>query len=71
MLKELAIDLPRPRNWDTLMEDGRFKALSAEVLQLRDRVMACSNKSFLDAVAELPVVGSTIAAISRRFLRRR
>ncbi|MCE3272298.1 MAG: transporter ATP-binding protein [Ramlibacter sp.] len=34
VLKELAIDLPRPRNWDRLMEDTRFKALSAEVLQL-------------------------------------
>lgn len=34
VLKELAIDLPRPRNWDRLMEDMRFKALSAEVLQL-------------------------------------
>jgi NitT/TauT family transport system ATP-binding protein len=34
VLKELAIDLPRPRHWDTLMEDGRFKALSSEVLQL-------------------------------------
>lgn len=34
VLKELAIDLPRPRHWDTLMEDAGFKALSAEVLQL-------------------------------------
>ena len=34
VLKEVAIDLPRPRHWDTLMEDGAFKALSAEVLQL-------------------------------------
>jgi NitT/TauT family transport system ATP-binding protein len=34
VLKELLIDLPRPRYWDTLMEDGAFKALSAEVLQL-------------------------------------
>jgi NitT/TauT family transport system ATP-binding protein len=34
VLKELAIDLPRPRNWDTLMENARFKSLSAEVLQL-------------------------------------
>jgi NitT/TauT family transport system ATP-binding protein len=34
VLKELAIDLPRPRNWDRLMEDARFKTLSAEVLQL-------------------------------------
>ena len=44
--------------------------LSVSVLHLRDRVMACSNKSFLDAVSELPVVGSTIASISRRWLRR-
>ncbi len=34
VLKEVAIDLPRPRHWDTLMEDSAFKALSAEVLQL-------------------------------------
>ena len=34
VLKELAIDLPRPRHWDTLREDSAFKALSAEVLQL-------------------------------------
>jgi NitT/TauT family transport system ATP-binding protein len=34
VLKELAMDLPRPRQWDALMEDDRFKALSAEVLQL-------------------------------------
>ena len=34
VLKEVAIDLPRPRHWDTLMEDTAFKALSAEVLQL-------------------------------------
>ena len=34
VLKELAIALPRPRHWDTLMEDAAFKALSAEVLQL-------------------------------------
>jgi NitT/TauT family transport system ATP-binding protein len=34
VLKELAIDLPRPRAWDALMEDEAFKALSAQVLQL-------------------------------------
>lgn len=34
VLKEVAIALPRPRHWDTLMEDSAFKALSAEVLQL-------------------------------------
>ena len=34
VLKELAVGLPRPRQWDALMEDDTFKALSAEVLQL-------------------------------------
>jgi NitT/TauT family transport system ATP-binding protein len=34
VLKELAVDLPRPRQWDALMEDNAFKTLSAEVLQL-------------------------------------
>jgi NitT/TauT family transport system ATP-binding protein len=34
VLKEMAIDLPRPRAWDALMEDESFKALSAQVLQL-------------------------------------
>jgi NitT/TauT family transport system ATP-binding protein len=34
VLSELAIDLPRPRAWDALMEDDAFKALSAQVLQL-------------------------------------
>jgi NitT/TauT family transport system ATP-binding protein len=34
VLKELAIDLPRPRAWDVLMQDDSFKALSAQVLQL-------------------------------------
>jgi NitT/TauT family transport system ATP-binding protein len=34
VLKEMAIDLPRPRAWDALMEDEAFKALSAQVLQL-------------------------------------
>ena len=44
---------------------------SVVVLHVRDRVMACSNKSFLEAVEELPVVGRTIAAMARRFLGRR
>ena len=34
VLKELAIGLPRPRRWDALIEDGAFKSLSAQVLQL-------------------------------------
>ena len=34
VLEELAIDLPRPRSWDALMEDGTFKSLSSQVLQL-------------------------------------
>jgi len=34
VLKELAIDLPRPRHWDALIEDNAFKSLTAEVLQL-------------------------------------
>ena len=34
VLKEMAIDLPRPRAWDALMEGEAFKALSAQVLQL-------------------------------------
>ncbi len=34
VLKELNIDLPRPRVWDALMEDDAFKAMSAQVLQL-------------------------------------
>jgi NitT/TauT family transport system ATP-binding protein len=34
VLEELAIDLPRPRSWDALMEDDAFKAQSARVLQL-------------------------------------
>jgi NitT/TauT family transport system ATP-binding protein len=34
VLKELDVPLPRPRVWDTLMEDAAFKALSAQVLQL-------------------------------------
>lgn len=31
---EVAVDLPRPRVWDDLIEDDRFKALSSQVLQL-------------------------------------
>ncbi|MCC5979023.1 MAG: ABC transporter ATP-binding protein [Salinarimonas sp.] len=34
VLKEVDIDLPRPRSWDRLVEDGDFKALSNKVLQL-------------------------------------
>lgn len=34
VLKELAIDLPRPRSWDALMEDSAFKSLSSQALQL-------------------------------------
>ena len=30
----IAVDLPRPRVWDDLNEDDRFKALSGRVLQL-------------------------------------
>ena len=30
---DIAIDLPRPRAWDTLIEDAGFKALTARVLQ--------------------------------------
>ena len=33
VLDDIAIDLPRPRSWDTLIEDQAFKALSARVLQ--------------------------------------
>ena len=34
VLKEIAVPLPRPRAWDTLIEDAGFKALSKEVLDL-------------------------------------
>jgi NitT/TauT family transport system ATP-binding protein len=34
VLEEIAVDLPRPRVWDDLNEDDRFKALSVRVLQL-------------------------------------
>ena len=33
VLDDIAIDLPRPRGWDALIEDAGFKALSARVLQ--------------------------------------
>jgi NitT/TauT family transport system ATP-binding protein len=34
VLQEVAIDLPRPRHWDSLIDDDAFKAQSAQVLQL-------------------------------------
>ena len=34
VLEEIAVDLPRPRVWDDLNEDDRFKALTGRVLQL-------------------------------------
>jgi NitT/TauT family transport system ATP-binding protein len=34
VLEEIAVDLPRPRAWDALNEDERFKALTGRVLQL-------------------------------------
>jgi len=33
VLDDIAIDLPRPRSWDGLIEDAGFKALAARVLQ--------------------------------------
>ena len=33
VLDDIAVDLPRPRSWDTLIEDAGFKALTARVLQ--------------------------------------
>ena len=33
-LEEIGVDLPRPRSWDALNEDERFKALTGRVLQL-------------------------------------
>ena len=33
VLDDIAVDLPRPRAWDALIEDAGFKALSARVLQ--------------------------------------
>ena len=32
VLDDIAIDLPRPRSWDALNEDDRFKTLSNRVL---------------------------------------
>jgi NitT/TauT family transport system ATP-binding protein len=34
VLKELTVNLPRPRAWDVLHEDDAFKALSGQVLSL-------------------------------------
>jgi NitT/TauT family transport system ATP-binding protein len=34
VLEQIAIDLPRPRVWDDLIEDDDFKRLSADVLQM-------------------------------------
>jgi NitT/TauT family transport system ATP-binding protein len=34
VLEEIVVDLPRPRVWDDMNEDDRFKALSGRVLQL-------------------------------------
>ena len=34
VLKEIEVPLPRPRAWDSLIEDAAFKALSGQVLQL-------------------------------------
>jgi NitT/TauT family transport system ATP-binding protein len=34
VLREIPITIPRPRRWDALTEDGEFKRLSAEVLQM-------------------------------------
>jgi NitT/TauT family transport system ATP-binding protein len=33
VLRDIAIDLPRPRAWDVLIEDAGFKTLAAKVLQ--------------------------------------
>ena len=33
VLDDIAIDLPRPRAWDALIEDAAFKSLAAQVLQ--------------------------------------
>jgi NitT/TauT family transport system ATP-binding protein len=32
VLDDIAVELPRPRVWDTLIEHEAFKALSAQVL---------------------------------------
>ncbi|MGE5202914.1 MAG: ABC transporter ATP-binding protein [Acidobacteriota bacterium] len=34
ILKEIEVPLPRPRAWDSLIEDAAFKTLSGQVLQL-------------------------------------
>jgi NitT/TauT family transport system ATP-binding protein len=34
VLRDIAVTLPRPRVWDQVTEDERFKHLSAEVLQM-------------------------------------
>jgi NitT/TauT family transport system ATP-binding protein len=34
VLRELEVDLPRPRSWEALHEDAAFKALTGQVLQL-------------------------------------
>jgi NitT/TauT family transport system ATP-binding protein len=34
VLDQVEIDLPRPRVWDDLVKDDRFKQLSARVLQM-------------------------------------
>ena len=34
VLRDIAVTLPRPRVWDQVTEDERFKRLSAEVLQM-------------------------------------
>lgn len=34
VLDQIAVDLPRPRVWDALIEDDQFKQLSAHVLQM-------------------------------------
>jgi NitT/TauT family transport system ATP-binding protein len=34
VLDEVAVELPRPRVWDHLMQDETFKGLSAQVLQM-------------------------------------
>jgi NitT/TauT family transport system ATP-binding protein len=34
VLEEIAVNLPRPRVWDDLNEDDRFKTLTGRVLQL-------------------------------------
>ena len=34
VLDDIVVGLPRPRSWNTLHEDGDFKALTGRVLQL-------------------------------------